>query len=77
MRFASCRSCVRERRRASSSDFLPAATSAAVKPSRAARASSSRIAVSTRARFSGAKIAATRNDAARSKALAVSVLEVL
>ena len=40
-----------------------ASTSAALKPSRSARASSSRIACSTRARFCGAKIAETPNAA--------------
>jgi len=53
---------------------LPAATSAAVKPWRTARCSSSRTDCSTRARFCGAKIAETPNTAASSKGLVRTVL---
>jgi len=53
---------------------LPDSTSAALKPSRTARSISSRIACSTRARFCGAKIDATRNTAASSNGLEVNVV---
>src|ERR1041384_8293075 len=71
------RSCVRAMRRCSSSACLPALTSSALKPSRAARASSSRIACSTRRRFCGAQMAPMRKLPASSKALALKLLNVL
>jgi hypothetical protein len=52
---------------------LAAATSSALKPSRSARASSSRIARSTRARFCGAKMEDRRNAPDSSSALEVKL----